>query len=222
MRASDPVVRVYEQIAGSYDGWMRPFDRLLVGNGRQRLVSRASGRTLELAIGTGLNLPFYPQGVQLTGIDLSPAMLDIATRRAQALGLRVDLRLGDARALDFPDDHFDTVVCTLALCTIPDERGALAEAYRVLRPDGQLLLLEHVRSPVGPVRWAERLLDPLLVRLAGDHLLRDPLDHLESVGFRIERWERSKWGLMEAAVARKGRAECAQESSTRLGMQKDM
>jgi ubiquinone/menaquinone biosynthesis C-methylase UbiE len=206
VRTSDSVVRVYEQMASSYDGWMRPFDRLLVGNGRRRIVARAAGRTLELAIGTGLNLPFYPQGLQLTGIDVTPAMLAIAARRAQALGLQVELRQGDAQALDFPDEHFDTVVCTLALCTIPDERRALAEAGRVLRPGGQLLLLEHVRSPIGPVRWAERLLDPLLVRLAGDHLLRDPLDHLEPAGFQIERCNRSRWGLMEEVVARKSKA----------------
>jgi ubiquinone/menaquinone biosynthesis C-methylase UbiE len=96
------------------------------------------------------------------------------------------------------------VVCTLALCTIPDERRALVEAYRVLRPGGQLLLLEHVRSPVAPVRWVERLLDPLMVRLAGDHLLRDPLDHIEAVGFSIERCDHSKWGIIEEVVAHKG------------------
>jgi len=84
------------------------------------------------------------------------------------------------------------VVATLCLCTIPDERRALAEAYRVLRPGGRLLLLEHVRSPVGPVRWVPRMLDPALVRLAGDHLLRDPLDHLASLGFAVEQRARSK------------------------------
>ena len=94
------------------------------------------------------------------------------------------------------------MVCTLSLCTIPDERRALAEAYRVLRPGGRLLLLEHVRSPVRPVRWVERLLDPL-ARLAGDHLLRDPLDHLSAAGFGRERSQRSRWGVIEEIVARK-------------------
>lgn len=202
-RETERVRRFYDTVAASYDGWMWLFDRLLLGDSRKRIISRAGGQTLELAVGTGLNLAFYPHDVQLTGVDLTPAMLAIAGRRAQALGVKVDLRLGDAQALDFPDERFDTVVCTLSLCTIPDERRALAEAYRVLRPGGQLLLLEHARSSVRPVRWVERLLDPLLVRLAGDHLLRDPLDHLVTVGFNIERCDRSKWGIVEAIIARK-------------------
>lgn len=78
-----------------------------------------------------------------------------------------DHHTGDAQALEFPDGRFDTVVATLCLCTIPDERRALAEAYRVLRPGGRLLLLEHVRGPVGPVRWVQRMLDPALMPLPG-------------------------------------------------------
>ena len=214
---TERVRRVYDQMAPRYDDWTRSFDRLLLGDGRRRTISRATGQTLELAIGTGLNLPFYPGEVKLTGVDLTPAMLAIASRRAQAVGLRVDLRLGDAQALEFPDESFDTVVCTLALCTIADERRALAEAYRVLRLSGRLLLLEHVRSPVGPVRWAERLLDPALVRLTGDHLLRDPLDYLERVGFSIERCERSKWGFIEEVIARKAQARAVLDSGAAGG-----
>ena len=202
-RQTERVRRFYDRFAADYDRGMGLFERLLLGDGRRRLCSRASGRTLELAIGTGLNLAFYPRDVQLTGIDVSPGMLAVAGRRAAELGLEVELRVGDAQALDFPDQRFDTVVCTLSLCTIPDERRALAEAHRVLRPGGLLLLLEHVRSPVRPVRWVERLLDPL-ARLAGDHLLRDPLDHLEAAGFGVERCERTKWGIIEQVVARKG------------------
>ncbi len=195
--------RFYDRAARDYDRQMESFDRLLLGDGRRTLCSRASGRTLEIAVGTGRNLPFYPGDVRLTGIDLSPGMLAVARRRAEELGLEVELQLGDAQALELPDSSFDTVVCTLALCTIPDERRALAEAYRVLRPGGQLLLLEHVRSPVAPVRWLERLLDPLMIRLVSDHLARDPVDHLEAVGFHVERCERTKLGVVEEVAARK-------------------
>jgi ubiquinone/menaquinone biosynthesis C-methylase UbiE len=204
----------FDRSAASYDGWMRPFDRLLLGGGRARVCRRARGRTLELAVGTGLNLPFYSPDVALTGVDVSPAMLAVARRRAEALGRDADLCVGDAQALEFPDEGFDTVVATLALCTIPDERRALAEAHRVLRPGGRLLLLEHVRSPVAPVRWAERLLDPL-ARLAGDHLLRDPLDHLAAVGFEVERCHRSRWGFIEEVVARKREVRASSGGSTR-------
>jgi SAM-dependent methyltransferase len=96
------------------------------------------------------------------------------------------------------------VVCTLGLCTIPDPRRAVAEARRVLRPGGHLLLLEHVRSPVRTVRVIERPLEPPpAVRFAADHLTREPLDYLRTEGFEIERLERSKWGIVERVSARK-------------------
>lgn len=129
-------------------------------------------------------------------------MLDLARGRAQALGIMPDLMVGDAQALEFSDATFDTVVCTLSLCTIPDDVRALREAYRVLGPGGTLLLLEHVRSPVAPVLWLEQLLDPLARPTGGCHLLRDPLDHLSTVGFRIEHHARFKGGVIAEVVAR--------------------
>jgi SAM-dependent methyltransferase len=95
------------------------------------------------------------------------------------------------------------VVGTLALCTIPDDRRAVAEAARVLRPGGRLLLLEHVRSSLGPVRLGQQLLEPLFIRLEGDHLLRDPLDYLEAEGFAIDECGRLKWGIVERIAASK-------------------
>jgi ubiquinone/menaquinone biosynthesis C-methylase UbiE len=182
---------------------MRIYDRLLLGNRRASICGLAKGRTLELAVGTGLNLPWYRRDVQVVGIDLSADMLTIAARRARELGIDVELKVGDARDLDYPDSSFDTVVATLLLSTIPDPRRACAEAWRVLRPGGQLLLLDHVRSPVAPVRWIQRLLDPLASRLYHVHLQRDPLDYLDALGFRIERCVRSRGGLIEEALATK-------------------
>ncbi len=195
--------RYYDRLALDYDRWIDHFDRLLLGDGRQSICAQARGNVLEVAVGTGRNFPFYPSDVRLTGVDLSPGMLSVAERRAAALGLTVDLQIGDAQALEFADSIFDTVVFTLALCTIPDAQRALIEAHRVLRPGGRLLLLEHVRSPIGPARWVERLLDPLMTHFAHDHLLRDPLDHLEPLGFRVERCDRTKWGCIEELIARK-------------------
>jgi len=104
-------------------------------------------------------------------------MLPLGRHRARELGRDADLRLGDAQAIEVPNESFDTVVCTLGLCTIPDPRRAIAEARRVLQPGGHILLLEHVRSPLLPVRLLQRLLEPLAVRFAADHLTREPLDH---------------------------------------------
>lgn len=196
--------RFYDNSAADYDRWMHFYDRLMLGDGRAMICARASGETLEIAVGTGLNLAHYPPDVRLTGIDQSPAMLALAGQRAGELGREVELRLGDAHALDFPDGYFDTVVATLFLSTVPDDRQAAAEAWRVLKPGGRLLLLDHVRSPVRPVQWGERLLGLPMARFAGVDLLRDPLDYLGTTGFVVERCNRSRWGIVEALVARKG------------------
>ncbi len=107
------------------------------------------------------------------------------------------------------------MIITFGLCTIPDDREAVAEAHRVLRSGGRLVLLEHVRSPSRTVRAVQRVLDPLSVRFAADHLLRDPLDYLGNVGFEVESVQRLKWGIVERVVARKaGRAAAVAAADT--------
>ncbi len=201
--ADDALRRYYDKTAGRYDRQISFFERVLFGGGREWVCSQADGEVLELAVGTGRNLRHYPPGVRLTGIEFSPGMLELARKKAAAVRPDADLREGNAEALDFPDESFDTVTCTLALCTIPDDRAAVAEAMRVLRPGGRLVLLEHVRSPVLPVRLGERLLEPLFLRLEHDHLTREPLDRVRAAGFVVERLERSKLGIVERLTARK-------------------
>jgi ubiquinone/menaquinone biosynthesis C-methylase UbiE len=194
---------IQDKQAPKYDRQISFFEGILFGDGRAWVCSQAHGEVLELACGTARNLPFYADDVKLTAIELSPEMLAIGRTRAQELGHPADLRLGDVQSLDFADASFDTVTCTLGFCTIPDTRAAAAEAFRVLRPGGQLLMLEHVRSPAPMVRGIQRLLEPLAVRFEADHLLREPLDYLPSVGFIIDEARRSKWGIVERLRALK-------------------
>ena len=194
---------LYKRQAARYDSMIRIPERLFFAEGRVWAATHATGDVLEIAVGTGRNVPHYGPEVHLAGQDISLQMLEIARERAQALGRDVDLCVGDAQHLGFPPERFDSVVSTLALCTIPDDRRALAEAWRVLRPAGRLILLEHVRSPQPFVRLLQRLLEPLAVRYAGDHLLRDPLDHLASLGFSVEYCVRSRAGIVERLVAQK-------------------
>src|SRR5260370_32901010 len=150
--------RYWDKSAKSYDGQMALFERVLLADGRKWAGSQASGDVLEVAIGTGRNLPFYRSDVRLTGVEFSPAMLDIARERASALGRQVDLRLGGAQSLALPDATFDTVVCTLSLCAIPDERRAIAEMKRALRPAGRLMLVDHVAGAPASVPASQSLL----------------------------------------------------------------
>src|SRR5436190_18097189 len=106
--SSDPVDRVrehYDREAAGYDREIALFERVLFDDGRRWVCSQAEGNVLEIAAGTGRNLPFYPADIELTAIELSPAMLAIAERRARELGRTVDLRLGNAETLDFADEQ---------------------------------------------------------------------------------------------------------------------
>jgi ubiquinone/menaquinone biosynthesis C-methylase UbiE len=200
---TERVRAIQDKQAPGYDRQMGFFDRLLFAGTREWACSQLSGDVLEIAVGTGRNMGFYPEGIRLTGVELSGEMLSLARARATEVAPVVDLRLGDAQELEFPDSSFDTVLVTFALCTIPDDRAAVTEAFRVLRPGGRLIAVEHVRSPVRPVRTVQRLLDPLSVRFGADHLTREPLDYLADVGFEIESVKRSKWGIVERLSARK-------------------
>ncbi|GAB3815657.1 class I SAM-dependent methyltransferase [Micromonospora zhanjiangensis] len=195
--------RFWDQQADSYDRKMAFAERRFFADTRPWLCGQAVGDTLEVAVGTGLNLAHYPADVRLAGVEWSPAMLAVARRRAADLGRPVDLRQGDARRLDFPDGRFDTVVCTFSLCGIPDHEAALGEFARVLRPGGRLLLADHIGSSNWLVRGAQALLDAVTVPLYGEHYRRRPLPRVRALGFTVERRERFALGAVERLVARK-------------------
>ena len=158
---------------------------------RRTLLAEAEGRVLELGVGTGASLGFYSARVSdVVGVDPHAAVLERAEATVQQLErqqlpYRIRLEQADAQALPFADASFDTVVAVLVLCTIPDAAAAAREAFRVLRPGGRLLVLEHVAAEPQSrlVRWQRRL-DPLWRRAAvGCHLHRDTASTLEEAGF---------------------------------------
>jgi ubiquinone/menaquinone biosynthesis C-methylase UbiE/predicted ester cyclase len=200
---TERIRRIFDKQAPKYDNSMARFERLLFAGNREWVCERAEGEVLELAAGTARNLPFYAPELKVTGIELSPEMAELGRRRAAELDREIDMRVGDAESLPFPDESFDTVVCTYGLCTIPDDAAAIREAKRVLRPGGRILLAEHVRSPNPVVRGVQRVLEPLAHRFGGDHLLREPLDHLAAEGFEIDAVRRQKAGYVELVAAQK-------------------
>ena len=158
---------------------------------RDRVVSAAEGRVLEIGIGSGLNLPFYTQKAKLViGLDPSPKLLAMARQAGHPISVPVEFVEGSAEAIPLGDRSVDTVLTTWTLCSIPDAPCSLREMYRVLKPGGRLLFVEHGRSPDPRVRRWQDLLTPAWKRIGGGcHLNRAIEILIESAGFQFERIE---------------------------------
>ncbi|WP_025272382.1 class I SAM-dependent methyltransferase [Haloglycomyces albus] len=193
----------WDKHADTYDRQITWAERKFFGGTRSWIGNHSSGHTLEVAIGTGLNIPHYPSDVDLTGVELSPRMLEIAQNRAAQASLRTDLRIGDAQKLEFADDTFDTAVCTFSLCTIPDDRAAVNEMIRVLKPGGLLLLADHVVSTSWWVRALQWTIERFSIPFAGEYFRRRPMRYVKEAGLTIEQHARFKRGLIERVAARK-------------------
>ena len=193
----------WDRQAATYDVRTSRVERRFLADSRRWVCGRARGLTLELAVGTGANLPHYPDGVELTGVDRSAAMLAQARARADRTGRPVTLQQADAAALPYPSDTFTSVTCTFSMCCIDDERAALAEALRVLRPGGRLLLADHVASSVWPLLALQHLVDLVSVPRQGEHYTRRPLTTLRALGVTVVESERLTWGAIERVHARK-------------------
>jgi len=155
---------------------------------RERVISKAAGRVLEIGVGSGLNLPLYPAAVTaVVGIEPSAKLLSMAKAQTAPATRQIELLEASAEAIPLENESVDTVVTTWTLCTIPEVQRALEEMRRVLMPTGRLLFVEHGRSPDSSVRRWQNRLNPLWKPIAGGcHLNRPIADLIESAGFRIE------------------------------------
>lgn len=175
----------YQRISGVYDRMETMMERRS-HSWRQELWALARGpRVLEVGVGTGRNIEFWPAGMDVIGIDLTPGMLQNAHRRAERLNRKADLRLGDIQALDFPDASFDTIVATFVFCSVPDPILGLRELARVVRPGGQVLLLEHMRAE-NPILGSIMDFLNLAVRYLGMNINRRTVENVRVSGLQIE------------------------------------
>ncbi|WP_369961915.1 class I SAM-dependent methyltransferase [Leifsonia sp. EB34] len=196
-------LRSWRKQAAKYDRKVGRAEQTMLAGSREWVGARASGRVLEVAVGTGRSLPYYPAGVELTGIDLSPEMLAIARARAAEQGIEADLRQGDAEALPFGEAAFDTVVCALALCSIPRPGVAIAEMARVVVPGGSVVLVDHTRSDRALVFAGQWAIERFTIPLQGEHLTRRHRAEVEAAGLQVIEHERLRSGSVERIRATK-------------------
>ena len=199
---TDKIKGRYSRIAGIYDALEAPMEKAFAG-WRQSLLAGARGRVLEVGVGTGKNLPYYPADTQVTAIDFSPTMIARARERRDAYGIEnIDLQEMDVQNLDFADRSFDTVVSTCVFCSVPLPVAGLRELHRVLKPGGRMLMLEHVRSEKPVTGFLMDILNPLPLYIYGANINRRTIENLRAAGFTDIR-EENLWGdIMKRIEAR--------------------
>jgi ubiquinone/menaquinone biosynthesis C-methylase UbiE len=204
--ASRDLAAKYNRFACWYDYFEAILGFLGLSNLRDDVVSRAKGRVLEVAVGTGQNLQYYCTGCEIIAVDVSGEMLKVARQRGAKLNVKVQFAMADAEALPFRDRCFDTVVSSLSTCTFPNPANALQEMARVSKPSSQILLLEHGRSDrewLG--RWQDRHADKIS-KPFGCHWNREPLELAKTAGLTITRARRSFFGVFYRIAAVHNRA----------------
>lgn len=195
--------KLWDTSAARYDRMVAPLEKRFMAASRRWIGERAVGEVLEVAAGTGLNLPHLPADVTFTGTDLSGPMLDAARSKARAAGRQARWLKADAEALPFDDGSFDSVISTFAMCGFADYERALAEIVRVVRPGGRILLADHVVSTNPLVHGMQLAVEALTKRTNGEYWTRRPLPKLERMGVQIVDSARLHFGVIEHLHARK-------------------
>ena len=194
----------YDRFSKIYDLFESPIEMRAFSKYRKKALSLAKGKVLEIGIGTGKNLPYYPEGVEVISIDFSRGMLEKAEKRKKELGLEnVKLLYMDAQNMEFDDNTFDTVVSTFVFCTVPDPIKGLKEAYRVLKPGGTAIFLEHMKSNSRLLNIPLYLMEPFIKTLLGTSMLRETQKNIEKAGFKIEKVENLFFDIVRLIIATK-------------------
>ncbi len=194
---TERVRRYWDRTATRYDERVARMEERYLVPSRRWVCERAVGEVLEVAVGSGLNLPHYPPEAKLIGVDLSEGMLQLARRRAATARCEVELLRTDGSRLPFEDESFDAVVCTFSLCGFPDPRAGVEEMVRVLRPGGSLLLADHVGSTNPFIRLGQWALQAITIPTEGEHWTRRPKRHVKALGLPIVETDRLHHGIIE-------------------------
>ena len=204
-KATEIAKRRYNRIALLYtaliDGLI---ERSRSSRWRELLWSKVEGtHVLEVGVGIGKNFPYYPADAEITAIDFSEKMLKYARDKARKQGVRVRLQQMDVQNLQFEDNTFDTVVASFAFCSVPDPLRGLMEVERVCKPEGRVVLLEHVLSTNRILAWLMNLTAPLAIWIIGDNPNRRTVENVVKSGLRVEQVTDLGVGIFKLIEARK-------------------
>jgi ubiquinone/menaquinone biosynthesis C-methylase UbiE len=184
----DATRKRYNRLSFIYNLIETPMEYFISKRSRIRLENKIKdqeGQVLEVGVGTGKNIPYYPPGIKITAIDFSPKMLKRARKKSIKLGSHVNLLEMDVQDLAFPNDHFDKVFATFVFCSVPDPVKGLKELKRVCKPNGKLILLEHMRPENPVLGFIFDVLNPVVVRIFGANINRRTKDNIISAGWNI-------------------------------------
>lgn len=192
-----------EGFARLYDPLMAPLERFWLGRWRDQLIASLTGDVLEVGAGTGINFEHYPPGLAVTALEPDSAMRRRAEARALELGRSIPVLDMRVEALQFEAERFDTVFATLVFCNVDDPLASLREIYRVLKPGGRLVLLEHTLSAHAALNVLLRALTAVTGPLLGEHFDRDPAAAVREVGFEHVAIRGLGWQVFHALEARR-------------------
>jgi ubiquinone/menaquinone biosynthesis C-methylase UbiE len=180
---TEKIRKRYNRVAKFYDILEKPMEAMALKEWRLEIMSELQGKVLEVGVGTGKNIEYYPDNLDITAIDFSEKMLERAEEKAIRLNKKVKLIHMDAQSMNFPDDTFDTVFTTCVFCSVPDPVKGLKEIRRVCKPRGKIIMIEHVRSERELVGIIMDIFNPLVVRSYGANINRRTVENLKKSGF---------------------------------------
>lgn len=186
MSGTDKIRKRYDRVAKIYDLFEQPMEAMSLKMWREEVTKDLEGKVLEIGVGTGKNMPYYPDHIDVTAIDFSKNMLDKSREKATKLDRHIELIQMDAQNMDFPDDTFDMVFTTCVFRSVPDPVKGLKEIRRVCKPGGKIIMIEHVRSEKKTLGLIMDILNPLTVSLWGANINRRTVQNVEKQDLQIQ------------------------------------
>lgn len=183
MDVTEKIRKRYDRASKFYDILEQPMEAMSLKKWRLEVVKGLKGKVLEVGVGTGKNIPYYPDDIDITAIDFSYKMLSKAREKAKKLGKKVKLIQMDAQNMDFPNNTFDMVFTTCVFCSVPDPVKGLREIRRACKPDGKIVMIEHVRSEKKVLGLVMDIFNPLIVNLYGANINRRTVENVRKAGF---------------------------------------